>query len=261
MIHRVFHYCASLTFLIAMAVIYQNVAAPYMRAPLVDVIGVLPGGESYSSNSLQDLFPEGAWQRGTCKQLQTSTGTLLFEQWKQISEDQWKLWPVTVVIGRGMSGAQNESPVIIEANQGAEIKFTQSLDVMSGGAPPISRGRIIGPVHIYRNDSADATRRLDLRTANVGIDNKKIWTTEAIEMNVGRARWVGRDLTMYLAAPTQASGGGGADILDRMELIYLDEFTMPLRGGGLWNRFDDTSDDASNSAEAGERVAMEILLA
>lgn len=270
MIHRVFHYCASLTFLMAMTVIYQNVVAPWMQAPLVDVIGIPNPGGSDSVNPLQDLFSEGAWQRGVCKQLQTSSGTLVFQQWEQISEDQWKLWPVTVVIGRGMSAEQNKSPVIIEAEQGAEIKFTQSLDVMSGGAPPISRGRIIGPVHIYRNDSADATRRLDLKTANVGIDNKKIWTTEAIQMSLGAARWVGRDLTLHLAAPTQASSGGSADILDRMELIYLDQFSMPIRGGGLWKSFDESDDSeapvgetqppAMVSLQCGGRVEYDFAL-
>ncbi len=235
MINRLFHYSASLTFLVALSVIYQNIVAPWMQPPLVDVIGMQVASESRSINHFHDLFPQGAWQRGVCKQLQTSTGTLLFQQWQQISEDQWKLWPVTVVIGRGISGDQSDSPVIIEADQGAEIKFTQSLDVMSGGAPPISRGRILGSVHIFRDDPSDPGRRFNLQTANVGIDNKKIWTTEAIEMQLGQARWVGRDLTLHLAAPTGPSGGNGADILDRMELIYLDEFSMPLGKGGLWN--------------------------
>ena len=45
-------------------------------------------GDGFSENqlnrdndeSLKDLFPDGAWQRGLCKQLQTADGMLLFDQ-------------------------------------------------------------------------------------------------------------------------------------------------------------------------------------
>ncbi|MEM8670679.1 MAG: hypothetical protein AAGG48_24345 [Planctomycetota bacterium] len=258
MVQRLFHYCASLTFLVAFSVIYQNLIVPWMQPPMMNAIGIPPESESKATNNFQDLFPEGAWQHGVCKQLQTSTGTLLFQKWEQISDDQWKLWPVTVIIGRGMSASENSSPVIIEADSGAEIQFTQSLDVMSGGAPPISRGRILGDVHIFRNDAGNPARRFDLRTANVGIDNKKIWTTESIEMRVGRARWVGRDLTLHLAAPTSSPGRRGADILDRLELIYLDAFTMPLGDGGLWQP-DGQTPGNQRATDPKQRAAMVSL--
>ncbi len=225
MLARITQYLTALIFLSGSAVIYQNVVTPFMRPPKVDVIAMADAPVMRSDHSLGDLFPEGSWQRGRCKTLQTSDGMLLFENWKQIGDDQWKLWPISVVIGRGMSGEQNGSPIIIDAAEGAEIKFTESLDVMSGGAPPIRRGRIIGNVIIYRDAGNDQRKSLRLRTANVGIDNRKIWTTEAIEMNVGRARLAGRDLTIHLSGPT---GSAGATMLDRMELIYLDQLVMPL---------------------------------
>jgi hypothetical protein len=90
---------------------------------------------------------------------------------------------------------------------------------------------MIGAVHIHRS-SVDNQQSLDIRTANVRIDKKKIWTTDVIEMRVGQAHMVGRDLTIHLAGPT--SPGGGAAVLERMELIYLDNLMMPLEQGGLW---------------------------
>lgn len=257
MIQRVFHYCASLTFLLALSVIYQNLVAPLMQPPDFDAVNLQMVSAVKSDNNLQDLFSKGSWQHGECKKLQTPTGTLLFLNSKQVSQDQWKLWPVTLIIGRGMSTEQNESPVIIEAEQGAEIKFARSLDVMGGESPPFSRGRILGEVHVFREDATDPERRFDLKTANVGIDNKKLWTTEAIEMNVGQAQWMGRDLTLHFVASTDTSTSRGSDILDRMELIYLDQFSMPIRSGGLWQRDAYSSEQAPSTSS--DRAAMVSL--
>ncbi len=194
----------------------------------LNVVAMSEGISERNNDALSDLFADGSWQRGNCKQLQTSDGMLLFQNWQQTADDQWKLWPITVVIGRGMSGVKSAAPVIIESAEGADITFTESLDVMSGGAPPIRQGRMIGSVHIHRS-SVDDQHSLDIRTANVRIDNKKIWTTDKIEMRVGQAQMVGRDLTIHLAGRT--SPGGGAAVLERMELIYLDKLMMPLEKG------------------------------
>ena len=235
MVLRLSHYVTALVFLSASAVVYQNVVVPMIRAPQVESIALAPPRAMTRSDSLHDLFPEESWQRASCKQLQTADGMLLFQQWKQINDDQWKLWPITLIIGRGMSGDHSRAPIVMQAAEGAEIKFAESLDVMSGGAPPIDRGRMIGPVRIYRTNVGDDDYAIDLHTANVGIDQQKIWTTESIEMQVGQAHMVGRDLTIHLAGPATGSGGGGgvSSILHRMELIYLDQFVMPLAGEGF----------------------------
>ena len=186
-----------------------------MQPPPVNAIATAPAKTMRSETPLDDLFPDGAWQVGVCKQLLTADGMLLFQDWEQTSEDRWKFWPITVIIGRGMSGDKFSEPVIIEANEGAEIRFTESLDVMSGGAPPIRRGKISGDVRIYRT-SSDADQSLDIRTSNVGIDNRRIWTTESLQMQVGQAQLDGRDLTIHLAAPAEAKGQNRSAVLDRM---------------------------------------------
>ncbi len=240
------HYVTALIFLLASSVIYENLLTPWMRPEAVTSVAPRkPFDPQTGNDALADLFPDAsAWQRGPCKQLQSSSGMLLFANWKQIADDQWKLWPVTIVIGRGMSGEAKRDPIIIDSPEGAEIIFTASLDVMSGGAPPIKRGRMIGEVNIRRpaaesspggQASSDPPKRpLNIRTSNVGIDNRKLWTTKSIEMEFGDARMVGRDLTVHFAAPAGSGGSSKpAAILDRMELIYLDEFVMPLKKGGL----------------------------
>ncbi len=235
---RLTQYLFALILLSALAVVYQNTLVPLIQPPVAESIPIKPAQSLRMDASLTDLFPEGSWQRGSCKVLQTADGMLLFEKWEQTSSDQWKLWPISVVMGRGMSSNKSTEPLILEANQGAEIKFSASLDVMSGGAPPIERGRMIGDVHLYRkapqsNTGEESTNRtagrnIDLVTSNVGIDKRKIWTTDSITMQVGGARLVGSDLTIHFARDPSKGGGDAHSIMDRMELIYLDELTLPL---------------------------------
>ncbi|NND98081.1 MAG: hypothetical protein HKN47_12210, partial [Pirellulaceae bacterium] len=135
----------------------------------------------------------------------------------------------------GTSQQQDRDPIILEAAEGAEIRFAESLDMMSGGAPPIKRGRMMGLVEIRRESTDPDTKPLLIQTTNVGIDNRKLWTTEPIHMRLGDARMVGRDLTLHLSSSPGASSGGrgAAAVLDRMELIYLDELFIPLEKNAL----------------------------
>lgn len=195
------------------------------------------------TESLTSIYPTDAWQLGNCKRLQTRDGALLFENWEQIGDDQWKLWPLSVVLGMN-----SETPLIIDAPEGAEIKFAESLDMLSGGAPPIERGRMIGQVRIRSvgkafamgdggNDAASATEgHLEIVSSDFGIDFRKIWTTQPIVVKIGDIRLAGRDLTLHLAPMGRIQSGGEApiSILNRMELIYLDDLTVPLPKGGLW---------------------------
>ena len=221
-------------------------------------------------DALSEIFPEGAWQRGVCKRLQTTSGNfmLLFQNWEQTSDDRWKLWPISVVIGRDQDGQPLQQPVVLEAESGAEIRFTESLDMLSGNAPPIHDGRLNGIVEIRRQGDQNL-RHLMIRTANVGIDNRKVWTTEAIQMMFGDARVIGRDLTLHLANATGTipSSGGAAAVLDRMELIYLDEMVVPLHDGPLWQSgkkpvrvASASSAPASLSLNCGGRVEYDFAL-
>ena len=243
-------YSMALLLLLASAASYQAVVTPMLEPPLVEPIEVGDDSVLEVDQAVIDLFPVDAWQRGSCSQLQTADGMLLFQKWEQVENDQWRLWPVTVIVGRGLSTADSESPFILESENGAEIKFTESLDVMSGGAPPIQRGRMIGDVRLYRVGDNDQ-QRLEVLTSNVGIDSQKIWTTESIEMSLGATRLVGRDLTIHLDGPSQPAdaGDGATTVLDRMELIYLDELVMPLQGGSIWENAEKTLSNQGKAAQ------------
>lgn len=224
---RIVHYCTALVTLTALSVVYQNLITPLLEPPPVEAIAMASRSIVRVDRSLHSLFPDGAWQRGNCRELKTSNMTLLFRDYEQQADDRLSLRPVTVIVGHGLSTERDANPIIIHAQQGAEITFTEPINVLGTGgkAPAIRGGRIAGEVRIQRA-AGDRHRAFDLRTSNIGIGSKKIWTTDAIALQVGGATCSGRDLTIHLvAAATQAQGDA---VLDRMELIYLDRLEVPI---------------------------------
>ncbi len=252
---RLKRYVVTMLALVTLGVTYELTFVRWLEPDPIEPLEFAQTPGLHRNESLAALFPADAWQQENCKRLQTRDGALLFENWEQIGDDQWKLWPLTVVLGMN-----SESPLILDAEEGAEIKFSESLDVMSGGAPPIERGRMIGQVRIRSvGNGFDMGRpggeaaHLEIVSSDFGIDFRKIWTTQPISVRMGGIRLAGRDLTLHLAplGRIQPGGEGGLSILNRMELIYLDELTVPLPGGGLWqvgNQPSQTSDAAVSSA-------------
>lgn len=238
MLARLGNYFTALTLLLCSAGLYQITVARYLQAPAVDGV-VLPDPQPLKADgSLSGLFPKGAWQSGACKRLQTASGVLLFQDWKQVSDDEWELNPVTIVIGRGLSTEGDEIPIIMESTAGARIKFGQSLDLIGGGKPAIEYAHIRGEVTIRQAAPTDAAVRagkpagtsLDIRTSDVKIDKRNIWTTSPIRMQFGDSLLVGRDLTLSLATSLDKMSNATnlSAVLDRMELIYLDQLELPI---------------------------------
>ncbi|MGV3485010.1 MAG: hypothetical protein ACO1RT_11385 [Planctomycetaceae bacterium] len=239
MLQRFAQYLIALFVLGTACAIYQMTFVAWVEPKPLPAIAMSYSPALRQGDTLEALFPADSWQRGNCKRLQTRDGVLLFENWQQMSDDQWKLWPISVVIG-----TSSHSPLVLEAAEGAEIKFTESLDVMSGGAPPIERGRMIGKVRIHSSPdpltpaTAGTTpaRQIEIEAAEVGIDHRKVWTTRPIRLQLGDVELRGSDLTLHLSAVGGIvnAGDNALSVLDRLELIYLDQVTVPLADGGLW---------------------------
>lgn len=225
------NYVVGLVVLVICAAAYNAASSQLLRVPEVAKVTPRPPTQTSSATEgLSDLFPQDAWQLGDCKRLLTSGGTLLFKEWEQIAPDRWVLEPLTIVIGRGISKEPAAAPIILNAAQGAEIQFAESLDMMGGTAPPIKMGRMIGDVFIQRANVQKSSEALSVQTRNVRIDNSKVWTTEKIKMQVAGADLRGIDLTIYLAASatSAAKAETPSTILDRMDLVYLEELRIPL---------------------------------
>ena len=223
------NYFLALAVLLFCATVYQAGAEILLKPKKVAAATPRsPTARPELRDSLADLFSEDSWQLEDCKRLLTSNGALLFREWEQTSDDKWFLKPVTVVVGRGLSEESSEAPIILSAEEGAEVEFAHSFDVMGGSAPPIKVGRLIGDVDIDRSPAKSTERPMSVRTRNVHLDNEKVWSTEDIEMRYGDAMLRGRDLTIFLATSTAAAASRSANVLDRMELVYLEEMRIPI---------------------------------
>ena len=251
---RAMQYLTSLGILVALFFVYQNTFVRWLEPEPIQPVAIKPLAQQRRDREIEDLFPEGSWQRGACKRLKTAEGVLLFERREQTAPNKWRLWPITVVLGRGRKD-HNEEPVILDASQGAEIELTSALNMIGGVTPSIRRGRLIGPVRIYRTPSAQSSSHpLELKTSNVGIDNQKIWTTEAVEIQYGDTTIVGRDLTVHLAGDPSSPNADIESTLDRMELIYLDHFSMPIASTAP----DGTKTSSQIRIECGGRVEYDF---
>ncbi|MEM8913148.1 MAG: hypothetical protein AAGC97_15370 [Planctomycetota bacterium] len=242
MLTSVRDYFVSLGVLLAVMVGYQATVTRLVTPPAVHHAEIAERVLTADDRSIADLFSPQAWERGKAIRLMTDDGMLLFRNHEQIDDGEgktWKFWPITIVLGRGLSPQPDEEPILIQAAAGAQIEFDAALDLTSGVAPSIHRGSMIGSVEIQRvrpTDAAfDPSRVLNIRTSDVGVDRRKIWTTQPIHMEVGRAVLVGRDLTLHLAASTTSdqSGRKVTDSLDRMELVYLRDVTFPVGRTGI----------------------------
>ncbi|MEP4681796.1 MAG: hypothetical protein ABJ015_09135, partial [Rhodopirellula bahusiensis] len=249
-------YLVGLCVLVVSAGLYQVTVAAWLTPPEIVSAPVAPPKVSTGDGNLDDLFADTDWQRGPTIRLKTDDGILLCKECTQVDGQTWTLKPITIVIGRGLNEDGSKEPILISASEGASIKFDAPLDVMSGEAPSIERGQLRGEVIIQRStqptedaaglassayqvrgispeppDPKDATDSvLHIRTSNVGIDRRTIWTNEPIHMQVGRATMIGRVLTLHLAA-SASSAGKSNDVtgtLDRMELVYLQKLSLPL---------------------------------
>lgn len=227
---RIRHTLTAFLVVVVAYLVYDMTVVRILTPPTVEAMPLKMVAALRKTASLSDLFPADAWQNGSCKRFQTPNAMLLFENWEQRGNDAWKVWPVTIIFGRGMSSDASGPPIVLESAEGAEIEFADSLDLFGGDAPPIKRGRLIGDVVATRMDADHTTepgaadRSFRLETTNIVIDQKRLYTTSPIQMQLGRASMRGRDLTLHLS-------GGGSDrkvVPDRMELIYLDEIQLPI---------------------------------
>lgn len=198
-----------------------------------------------SDSKIAEFFKPGSWQRNSPKQIETEIGVLLFQDWQRLSDNRWKLSPVTLLLRSDDSAAPASDgevdmrrPILLEAPGGAEIEFAESLSVIDGSTPPVQGGHLIGNVQIIGPPTkSDGSDRLQINASDVRINGKKIWTTAPVRVQVGAAVAEGRDLTIALAGggkiPTQRSDSP-LSVLNELTLIYLDRLHVPLPEGTLW---------------------------
>lgn len=200
----------------------------------------------------QHLFPPDAWQNNEPMVFQTEQGTLLFKTLEQLSPTQWRLAPLTLIVPLSREGKaaavgdltaasrvyRTSTLAVVVAPQGADIQFREAPDLTSGSTPPVTGGLLQGPIDIAGIDPQQNGPPLwTLKTANVRIDGRKIWTNNDVQIVAGNSLAIGKDLSIFLKQDLLDAGPddeGPWGLLDHMELIYVKQVSAALPPGGLW---------------------------
>lgn len=237
----------------ALMAVYCATVVPILQPPPRDTIDHRASGDDIKPNVWwHHLFAEDSWQNNNPMVLQTEQGTLLFRSLEQLGPNQWRLAPLslvvpmsresrTVVVGDVTAAAKvyQDSPLaVVVAQDGADIQFREAPDWTSGSTPPLTGGLLRGPIEITGIDPKRGTGpQWSIRTANLRIDRRHVWTNNEVQITTGNSRAIGKDLSIFLKQDLlgpSSDENGPWGLLDHMELIYVKQVSVDLPPGGLW---------------------------
>lgn len=178
-------------------------------------------------------FPADAWERNRPVVVVTNKGTLLFDESTQ-SDDGLRLdlARCTLVFYPGTQQPTTEDrPIILRAPGGASLFLDSPLDMAQMKVGRISAGSLAGPVTIDGPPSEPgADDALHIETANVRIDEHRIWTRAEVSFRFGSNVGRGRELWVYLDDRLRAgeTDEPSAGQLDSLEVLHVDQLQLQL---------------------------------
>ncbi|MCC6509418.1 MAG: hypothetical protein IT423_09940, partial [Pirellulaceae bacterium] len=170
---------------------------------------------------------------------------------------------------------QNSQLAVVVAREGADILFREAPDWTNRSTPPVIGGLLKGSIQIVGIDphpkpnalqtgQASSTSQTNqaqpdalgattstsnststtgpivswsIRTANVRIEGRRVWTTNEVELTSGNSVAVGKDLSIFLKQDLlgpNSSDNGPWGLLGHMELKSVKQVSIQLPPGGLW---------------------------
>ncbi len=199
----------------------------------------------------QRMFSANDWQLQEPTVVHNSRGVLLAKNWEQIRPESWKLTPLTIILADKAAdesdpGNIDSQDVWIISAQEAIVHFEKPFDMRSGTAPSVQKGQLTGEILISRvNTSSPQNRPWQLRTRDVSIDRRRIWTQQEVQIDFENSRIRGHDLRINLLGDILAKRADGSGEfaakygpLEEIELLHLTELSVALKPGGIWSNVD-----------------------
>ena len=179
------------------------------------------------------LFPAEAWELSEeTKSLESDDGILLFKEYSRDGKGRWELTPATLIYYTAASKGKKKRPFVIRPRR-AVLQFDGPLNLISGGRGKLVGGRLVGDLIITSPESAPGVGDdVELRTRNVEIEAKRIWTPHDVGFRFGDHVGKGRNLTIRLQ-PASSSQNEGLSFgrLRSIELTQLDQMTVVTENG------------------------------
>ena len=185
---------------------------------------------------LAKLFPPGSWQLDSPTIIESSYGTLLFQENTRTSQT-LEIKPCTLLVYAQQSSAPQRKDdrriYVLDAPDGAVLEHEGNFDLNQTQGGRIVGGRLLGPVSIdSAATSLESNDAIHISTRNIQIDRQRIWTPHEVDFQIGPHHGSGRDLVITMARvnnPERVDQRPDLfNTIDSMELIQVDGVHLKL---------------------------------
>lgn len=182
---------------------------------------------------IRPFLPEDAWETDSQTMMMGSDQFTIFIHDYQTDGDKMLLQRCTVAYfpdGEPEADQADTSVIVLRAPQGAELTFEDGVDLSRLKMGKMQHCQLLGDVMIQGRLSSDkkdatATQDLKLTTRSVHMTEDRIWTTEAVQFELGENRGSGRKLVIEL---TEVEEIGGA-IAEKKRTVQSVEIREDVR--------------------------------
>jgi len=237
--------------------LYATIAVPLIEPTVTRASGGI-GDHQFTRKAsphaelLASYFSDDAWQRNRPKTLDTSSGTVLFQDYKTLPDGSMKLWPLTALCMLESSEEGKSRPVVLDVPEGAILKFDQPVALRTGVFSNPTGGQLLGAVAIYGAESEpNKGDKFFIKTHNVVISPERIETNEDVWFKYAGSTGKGRHLIMTMSPPESKQSLQSTEPPHRgvqsLELVHVESMLIdaPL---------DAPLDTLSNGAQPAQNV-------
>lgn len=247
---RLYRAFVSFCLVLACYWVYTLVVVPLIEVPGLEIRGqglspqeVAQAEERFQRyrRRLLPLFPEGTWQLGKTKIIETEDVIVLLEEHARIDEFHLRVWPCAGVLGPAVDEETQaiRSALVVEAPQGALLEFDAPVDLRLGQIRQPRRVILHGPVRLRQySREGPSEQLLVVETEDVEVDAEKITTDGEVRFRLGPHFGKGRGLAIMLR-PRGDGGGPSSDhqpprTVDEIRVGSVDRLHVALPASSRW---------------------------
>jgi lipopolysaccharide export system protein LptA len=232
--HKFRHSAVCFAIVLVAYLIYARVAVPFIEPSIAGHPGTIADAGAYepsddqSITQLESLFPPGTFDLKKTKVLKNDRVILLLEEYdNSLGDGQVKLKPCTMIKlwdGPADDEAQRlRQSIILEAPQGAILKFDKPIDLSSLRIGRLVGGSLLGPITIRsQGKSLGPEDDLLIRTNDVQLNEQKVWTQSPVDFAWGKNSGRGRDMQIKLLTdPSKIGNDRNAPNVTGIEIFEL----------------------------------------
>ncbi len=231
---RLLHSAVSLAVVLTAYLIYARLAVPLIEPSIAGPSATIAnGGMADTGNDqriaqLEKLFPPGSMDLKKSKILENDKVILLLENYKNLDDGRVKLEPPFTMVFLWDGSADDEAQrlrqsIILQAADGAILKFEKPIDLSNFKISRLVGGTLKGKITISsQGKSPGPEDDLMIRTSEVQLNEKEVWTPNRVDFTWGRNSGSGSDMHIKLLAdPSKAARDPNAPNVSDIETFEL----------------------------------------